>query len=41
MPDVTYPPDAVISSPSAALSGWFIQISLGGALGCKQRYRKK
>ena len=41
MPDVVYPDDAVISSPSAVLSGWFVWISLGGALGCKQGYRKK
>lgn len=40
MPDVIHPDDA-ISSPSAVLSGWFIWISLGCALGCKQEYRKK
>lgn len=41
MPDVMYLDDAVISSPTGVLSGWFIRVSLGGALGCKQGYRKK
>ena len=41
MSDLMYPDDAVISSPSAVLSGWFIWISLANALGCKQGYRKK